>query len=121
MVIATMACQLAGIVTTQVVFWQARAIAAGDHNQVACTCTHGLNGECPMHKKRPAVPDGSSRFCSTTDSSVAFVLTALVGTPAIVADEHPSLDPLQESGRVIGTTGQPERLDVPPALPPPRS
>lgn len=122
---AVLACQVTGLAAVPLVLGQraASAPAGGDEgDEIACSCTHGPNAECPMHKhKKPAPASGDARWCSGCPDAQDIVLTTVVGFAGALVDRYQPVAP-EGVSESIGVLRE-RSLDLvrPPTSPPPRA
>jgi hypothetical protein len=123
-VLAVLLCQVAAMVATQIALVQPAASETASQDEVACTCVHGPDAECPMHKsRRPASSSGASsreaRWCTGCSEGPQMVLTpfAFVG-PVAVRGEIAA--PHAASEFLVAAVAFPFDLVLPPVAPPPR-
>ncbi len=118
---AVMACQVVSTVATPMLLF-ARAGEPTGSDEITCTCTHGLNAECPMHKhKRSASPSPGTSWCTGGQDSQASLLTTLLAFAGPVVERHQEVRPQGISEPLIPLLVCSLDLDRPPVSPPPRS
>src|ERR1700674_3330794 len=80
---AWLVCQIAPLLVAPAAFWVA--------DQLACTCPHGADGACPMHKQT-----ASSTTClvRSVDDSGTAVLSSLLGPVGLVPVPTPPMTPV---------------------------
>ncbi len=116
--------QVASTVATSAVLCQMNAAEAAARDAIMCTCVHGANAECPMHKGHkaglPTDPSSrESRWCDGCADTSAMVLTTILFAGPVV-DRLLTVAPNTLPERLIGILACP--FDVVLALdaPPPR-
>ena len=60
-VVAALTCLLAGMVATPVTICLVRDVGATTSGEESCTCAHGADAACPMHKLEPTT-SGPTRW-----------------------------------------------------------
>jgi len=123
LVFAVLAGQVAGIAATPVVLCEmGGAVTPASADEIACTCTHGPNAECPMHKhKKPAPVSGETRWCTGCSDTPAAVLTTLMGVFGEIVLRHQPIAPERLSESLSILVERPLNLVRPPVSPPPRA
>src|SRR5215467_12679627 len=73
-------CQLSVMLTVQL-----SLVASGAHaaDAISCTCVHGANGQCPMHRPANSKPNCQCRNTSDPDAAA---IVSLLGPIAVLAD-----------------------------------
>ena len=104
---AWLVCQIAPLMVAPAAFWVA--------DQLACTCPHGTDGACPMHKQ----PTGStSCLIRGVDDSGMAVLSSLLGPvgliPVPTLPMAPVLMGTSSPGELSPVTDRPRSPDPPP-------
>ncbi len=122
LVFAVLAGQVAGIAATPVVLCEmGGAATSASADEIACTCSHGPNAECPMHKhKKPAPASGETRWCTGCSDIPAAVLTTLIGVAGEIVLRQQPVAPEGVSGSISALVERPQNLVRPPVSPPPR-
>ena len=121
LVFAVLAGQGGIAATPMVLFQMGGAATAASGEKIACTCIHGPNAECPMHKhNKPAPVSDKTRWCTGCSESPAAILTTLIGFAGEIVLRQQSVAPqgLSESLGVL--VERPANLVRPPVSPPPR-
>ncbi|MES1256123.1 MAG: hypothetical protein ABUS56_10975 [Acidobacteriota bacterium] len=122
LVFAVVACQVAGIAGTPVALGTMLVTDSTGGDEVACTCTHGPNAECPMHEhKKPAPPSRDTRWCTGCHDAADMVLTPIVGFVAPLVDRQGVDAPVGVAASVTAAVDFSLDLARPPASPPPRT
>jgi hypothetical protein len=84
-------CQLSVMLTAQL------SLASGIHaaDAISCTCVHGSNGQCPMHRPGNSKPNCQCRNASDPDAAA---IVSLLGPTAVLADapEVTATDPITQ-------------------------
>jgi len=127
-VLAVMACGLAGLVATPAAVCQMGVGARVASAEIVCTCGHGADAQCPMHKHHGAGSSKSSspsssntnRWCAGCRDSVEMTLTALVGFAAPIVDRYQTVVPDGSSESLPPFGWHPPDVVRPPVSPPPR-
>ena len=115
--LAVVACQVAGLAAVPLVVCVTAASQDTD-GAIVCTCSHGANGECPMHQPRKT-PRETPRWCSGCDDGLQAVLTlyAVAGVP--VEPPHAAA-PQTVTTLAIAPLAAARRRAHPPLAPPPK-
>jgi len=111
-------CQIGTVTLTPVALW----IAAAHPHAAECTCGHGADAMCPMHRHQPAGDPNNHCSMQAANQTGAAVLTTIIGAPGLIPESTPSLAAPVRSTNVGPTDGgvRGER-PVPPDPPPPRA
>jgi hypothetical protein len=110
-------CQIVTVACVPVAWW----VSAADPRAAECTCGHGADAMCSMHRHKPArSPDSHCSMQASNETGTA-VLTALVGAVGLIPESISSLVAPAPSMRVspadVDVRGE---RPVPPDPPPPR-
>src|SRR5258708_9436 len=111
-----LSCQIGTVALVPAAMW----ISAADPHAAECTCGHGADARCPMHRHKPA--GNSSSHCSmqATNGAGTAVLTTIFGVAGLIPESAPLL-----VAPVPSTSVSPADVDVrgerpvPPDPPPP--
>ena len=113
-----LSCQVGTVALVPVALW----VTAADPHAAECTCGHGADAMCPMHRHKPAGAPTSDCSMQAANETGTAVLTSLVGVTGLVPQATPSLVGLIPSTHVrsfdVGVRGE---RHVPPDPPPPRA
>jgi len=121
LVLAVIAGHVAGIAATPAVLCQMGGAAAARADEIVCTCIHGSNAECPMHKHKKAAPMSSeTRWCTGCSDAPAAVLTTLMGVSGEIVGRDQPVAPEAVSESLSILVERPLNLVRPPVSPPPR-
>src|SRR6476661_3954376 len=110
--------QIAPVALVPVAMW----VSAADPHAAECTCGHGADAMCPMHRHKPTGSSSSHCSMQATNGTGTAVLTTLVGVAGLIPESIPSL-----VAPVPSTSVSPADVDVrgehpvPPDPPPPRA
>lgn len=118
-----MACQMAGIAATPLVLGQMDSTTTSAvTDEGRCTCAHGKNAECPMHKQtKPASAPRGTQWCSGSHDTQEGVLTTLVGFAGTLVQRHQPAAPEGVSASLGALLERPLDIVRPPVSPPPRN
>jgi hypothetical protein len=132
LVVAVVANVLVGVVVTPVMVCQ----MGGDRPAVAavvCTCGHGADGQCAMHKHHgsgassssansssTSTPASGNRWCAGCEDSVDMIMTAMIGFVAPLADRSEIAPPDGRPASLRAFAEHPLDFVHPPLSPPPR-
>jgi hypothetical protein len=120
-------CELGVMAATGIALAQPPAgdVQAVTHDEITCTCTHGPDAECPMHKAPKAHPPAGAsprepRWCTgcSTDPQIVLTPFAFVG-PLVTAARADA--PRAASAVLDRRTASPIDFARPPVPPPPRA
>lgn len=113
-----LSCQIGTVVFAPVALW----ISASDPHAAECTCGHGADALCPMHRHKPAgVPKSDCSMQAANETGTA-VLTTIVGAAGLIPESTPSLVAPVSSMNVAPTDVDVRgERPVPPDPPPPRA
>lgn len=110
-------CQAATVMLAPVALW-----IAADVHAAECTCGHGADALCPMHRHKPAGDPNSHCSMQAANQTGAAVLTTIIGVAGLLPDSTPSLAAPVPSTNVGPTNaGVRGERPVPPDPPPPRA
>jgi len=84
----------------------------------ACTCAHGPQSECPMHKQKP--PTGS-KFCSGCPTNADLLLTSIFSLNGLIDDREQAIEPADSFAPVLDHTSTTLSRSSDPLSPPPRN
>lgn len=123
-VLAVLLCQLAAMAASEAVWYQAGEQESASSDEIACTCTHGPDAACPMHKspKAPSPAGASSResrWCKGCDDGPQMVLAPFTFVGPVVA-RGSVVAPRGVSALSIAVAAPPLDVVRPPIAPPPR-
>jgi hypothetical protein len=121
LVLIVLAGQVAATASTPAVFGAMTMAESGDADGTVCTCVHAPDAECPMHKRKPAVPAGQDRWCAGCHEGAGAVLTSLVDFVAPLVDRRTALIQDTVSTPVSVVAEHALSLAPPPVSPPPRA
>lgn len=113
-----LSCQIGAVALVPVAMW----LNAADPHAAECTCGHGADAMCPMHRHKPAGSSSSHCSMQATNGTGTAVLTTLVGVAGLIPESMSSL-----VAPVPSTNVSPADVDVrgerpvPPDPPPPRA
>ena len=112
-----LSCQIGTVAFVPVALW----VSAADPHAAECTCGHGADAMCPMHRHKPAGDPNSHCSMQATNETGTAVLTTIVGAAGLIPESTPSLVAPVPSMHV-GPTDVDVRGErpVPPDPPPPR-
>jgi hypothetical protein len=110
-------CQVATVALAPIALW----IAADVHG-AECTCGHGADAMCPMHRHKPSADPNSHCSMQAANRTGTAVLTTIIGAAGLIPEPAPSLVAPAPSTNV-GPTDADVRGErpVPPDPPPPRA
>jgi hypothetical protein len=120
-------CELGFMAGTGIALAQPDAgdVQAATRDEIMCTCTHGPDAECPMHKAPKAhAPEATAprepRWCTGCGTDPQMVLTpfAFVGPLVAASRVHA---PRAASAVLVRRTALPIDFARPPVPPPPRA
>src|SRR5688572_24357371 len=80
-------CQLGTVVLVPVALW----VSAADPHAAECTCGHGANAMCPMHRHKPAGDPISHCSMQASNETGTGALTTGVGAAGLIPESTPSL------------------------------
>ena len=106
-------CQIATLTVAPV------ALAWGSASELACTCSHGADGMCPMHHRK--TPEGSKQ-CQLRNAADAAgsALVPLLGPVALLPSATRLIAPALTDSAFIGGFRTVRDIILPPDAPPPR-
>lgn len=112
-----LSCQIGTIALVPVASW----VNAADPHAAECTCGHGANAICPMHRHKPAGDPSSRCSMQATNETGTAPLTTIAGAGGLLPESTLSLVAPVPSMNV-GPTDDDVRGErpVPPDPPPPR-
>jgi len=110
-----LACQAAMLTVALPAFW-VQSVGAGE---LACTCSHGVDGACPMRHKTST----GSKLClmQSADNSGTSVLRSLLGAIGLIPTRTATTVPTSSENEPIVVSGAVTDRPVPPDPPPPRA
>jgi hypothetical protein len=113
-----LSCHIGTVALVPVALW----VSAADPHAAECTCGHGADAVCPMHRHKPAGNTNSTCAMQAVNGAATAVLSTLVGVSGFIPESKPSLAAPVPSTRVrpIDVVVRGER-PVPPDPPPPRA
>ena len=124
-VLVVMACQIAGLAATSVALSRASHAEPAGGNEIVCTCTHGPEAECPMHKSHNLYRASASpssplehHCCSGRQEGPDMLLTAFLAPLAAPCQELPA--PGDSSASVPFANSHIVDMTRSPISPPPR-
>ena len=112
-----LSCQAGTVALVPVALWMSGA----EHHAAECTCGHGANAMCPMHRHEPAGTPGRDCSMQAANETGTAVLTTL-GAGGLIPQSTPAL-----VAPIPSTHVSPPDVDVraqrpvPPDPPPPRA
>ena len=77
-----LSCQIGTVALVPVALW----ISAADPHAAECTCEHGADAMCPMHRHTPAGNTNSDCAMQAANGADAAVLTTLVGVAGLIPE-----------------------------------
>ena len=112
-----LSCQIGTVALVPAALW----VNAADPHAAECTCGHGADAMCPMHRHKPAGnPDGRCSMQAAHETGTA-VLTTIAGAAGLIPESTPSLvapvPSMNVSPTDVDVRGE---RPVPPDPPPPR-
>jgi hypothetical protein len=112
-----LSCQIGTVALVPVALW----VSVADPHAAGCTCGHGADAMCPMHRYKHAGDPNSHCSMQSSNETGTGVLTTIVGAGGLVPESTPSLVAPVPSMNVSPTDvdARGER-PVPPDPPPPR-
>ena len=112
-----LSCQIGTVALVPVALW----VNAADPHAAECTCGHGADAMCPMHRHKPAGDPNSHCSMQASNETGTGVLTTIVGAGGLIPESTPSLvAPVPSMNvRPADADVRGER-PVPPDPPPPR-
>jgi hypothetical protein len=125
-VLAVTASLLAGMAATPAMICQMIGEPPAVAAATVCTCAHGTDGQCPMHKHHGPGPSSSSapisgnRWCAGCADSAEMIITAMIGFAAPIIDRSDIARPDGRSAQVHAFIEHPLDTVHPPVSPPPR-
>jgi hypothetical protein len=113
-----LSCQIGTVALVPVGLW----VSVQDPHAAECTCGHGADAVCPMHRHEPAGNTNSDCAMRAANGGATAVLTALVGVAGLIPESTLSLGApvLSMSVRPVDVDVRVER-PVAPDPPPPRA
>ena len=112
-----LSCQIGTVALVPVALW----VSAADPHAAECTCGHGADAMCPMHRHKPAGDPNSHCSMQAANETGTAVLTTIVGAAGLIPESTPSLVAPVPSMNVrpadVDVRGE---RPVPPDPPPPR-
>jgi hypothetical protein len=113
-----LSCQIGTVALVPVALW----VSAADPHTAECTCGHGADAMCPMHRHKPAGNPNSHCSMQAANGAGRAVLTTIVGVAGLIPESTPSLVAPVPSTRVRpGDVHVRGERPVPPDPPPPRA
>src|SRR5687768_4638323 len=110
-------CQLGTVALGPVALW----VSAADSHDAECTCGHGANAMCPMHRHKPAGDPNSHCSMQASNETGTGVLTTITAAAGLIPESTPSfvapVPSMNVSPTDVHVVGE---RPVPPDPPPPR-
>ena len=78
-------CQVATVMLAPVALW-----IAADVHAAECTCGHGADALCPMHRHKPAGDPNNHCSMQAANRTGAAVLTTIIGAAGLIPESAPS-------------------------------
>jgi hypothetical protein len=112
-----LSCQIGAVALVPVALW----VSAADPHAAECTCGHGADVMCPMHRHKPTGDPKSHCSMQASNETGTGVLTTIVGAGGLIPESTPSLvapaSSINVSPTDVDVRGE---RPVPPDPPPPR-
>jgi len=109
-------CQVGTVALGPVALW-----VSADSHAAECTCGHGADAMCPMHRHKPAGDPDTNCSMQAANGAGTAVLTTIVGAAGLIPESTPSLVAPVPSTNVSRTDVDVRgERPVPPDPPPPR-
>ncbi len=111
-------CHVGSVALVPVALW----VGAADAHAPVCTCGHGADAMCPMHRHKPAGSTESHCSMQAAQGAATAVLTTIGSIAGLIPESTPSLiAPVPSTS--VGPTDVDVRGErpVPPDPPPPRA
>jgi len=112
-----LSCQVGTFALVPVVLW----VNAADPHAAECTCGHGADAMCPMHRHKPAGDSNNPCSMQASNQTGTGVLTTIVGAAGLIPESTPSFvapgPSISVSPMDVDVRGE---RPVPPDPPPPR-
>jgi hypothetical protein len=113
-----LSCQIGTIALVPVALW----VSAADPHAAECTCGHGVDALCPMHRHRPAGNQNSHCSMQAANGAGTAVLRTFVGVAGLIPESTPLLVvPVPSTSVSPADVDLPGERPVPPDPPPPRA
>ena len=110
-------CQIGTVALAPIALW----VSAADPHAAECTCGHGADAMCPMHRHTPAAAPDSHCSMQAANETGAAVLTTLVGAAGLIPESTPSrVAPVPSMNVSPPDADARGERPVPPDPPPPR-
>jgi hypothetical protein len=108
-------CQVATVMVALPVFW----IQSAGAGELACTCSHGADGACPMHHKTST----GSTLCSmqSAGDSGALMVRSLLGVVGLIPTRITTTVPAAAGTEPVIASATATDRPIPPDPPPPRA
>ena len=111
-------CQIGTVALVPVALW----VGAAGRHAAECTCGHGEDAKCPMHRHKPAGDPNSHCSMQASNEAGAGALTTIVSVAGLLPESTPSLVAPLPSTNVSPTDVDVRgERPVPPDPPPPRA